>query len=293
MKKLILGLGLVVLSLQGHAAKNVFGRKLFAPENSMRISVHSLTAAMDQATFNAVVDHFEEVYGPIVGGSFGTKLVVRREWTSDVVNAYAEEDDGNFNIEIHGGLARHPETTPDALANVLCHEMGHHIGGAPKISFERWASNEGQSDFFANTKCMRKYFERDNNQAIVAKMAIPEIVKKDCALSFPSNEDQAICQRSAMSGLALAKLLHSLGGDGAVPAFDTPDLSKVSRTNDNHPEAQCRLDTYYAGALCEISHLENPVQTSERASFCMNDTHARGFRPACWYKEGSSRLDNN
>jgi hypothetical protein len=293
MKKLLLkvvsGLTLLTQATSSFAC-DINGQEGIAPTNSMRIPVNSLTATMNEETFNAVLDHFESIYGPIVA-SMGQKLVVRREWLSDTVNAFAEQFDGNYNIEMHGGLARHPEATPDALANVVCHEMGHHIGGAPKRSSFDWASNEGQSDFFANTKCMRKYFARDNNREIMAGVAVPEKVVLDCAASFPgAEEEQAICQRGAMSGLALAKLLHSLGdASRPVPAFDTPDLSVVRRTNHNHPQAQCRLDTYYAGSLCEIPDSVDPVmRNDERTGFCMNNTHARGFRPACWYKEVTS-----
>ena len=39
-----------------------------------------------------------------------------------------------------------------------------------------------------------------------------------------------------------------------VPSkFDTPDQTVVSATN-HHPAPQCRLDTYFAGAVCDKSY---------------------------------------
>jgi Zn-dependent protease with chaperone function len=52
-----------------------------------------------------------------------------------------------------GGLARDPLVTKDGFSAVICHEIGHHIAGAPRKGFS-WASNEGQADYFATTKCL-------------------------------------------------------------------------------------------------------------------------------------------
>jgi len=72
-----------------------------------------------------------------------------------------------------GGLARHETMTPDGFATVVCHELGHHLGGVPKkFSWfgNSWASNEGQADYFGIMKCLRKMFEHEDNVKIVKEI---------------------------------------------------------------------------------------------------------------------------
>ena len=137
---------------------------------------------------------------------------------------------------------------------VVCHELGHHIGGLPKKKMywsTTWAANEGQADYFASLKCMRRYMKDDDNVAIVEKMDVPEFVTKKCQESFTTQEEFAICQRTSMAGLSLGNLFKVLKKLNKDLKFDTPDPKKVSTTDHNHPAPQCRLDTYFAGALCD------------------------------------------
>jgi hypothetical protein len=184
---------------------------------------------------------------------------------------------------MYGGLARHDAITKDGFALVACHEVGHHIGGVPRYSDPqgRWASVEGQSDYFATTKCLRKLFMNDDNSTIVRGMNIPQDVEQKCTSQFNAQNDQDICKRISMAGMSGA----SLFAGGNPPKFTTPDPSKVQTTYESHPQPQCRLDTYYEGAKCgveediEIGQNDPNVGTCNRKN---NDTE--GLRPLCWYK---------
>jgi hypothetical protein len=98
----------------------------------------------------------------------------------------------------------------------------------------------------------------------------------------------------------LATLLAKLGGE-PMPSFDTPDTNVVTTTNVEHPEGQCRLDTYFSGALCTKQWDLNVIpakgfpqgQNSAAAEkvamqyscFVNNRTGTVGTRPACWFKQ--------
>lgn len=265
-----------------------------APENKMYIGVNDKNAdkGIDEATFNSVLDRVEAIYAPIISAR-GKQLDVVRNWEDGTVNAYAQQVGNTWKISMFGGLARHVEATADAFAAVACHELGHHIGGAPKKSSwfggVSWASNEGQSDYFATSKCMRKYMEADDNQAVVAAMEIPAVVTERCEASFANAEEIAMCKRGAMAGEALAKLLNSLRTGADPVAFTTPDRSTVSSTNHNHPAAQCRLDTYFAGAVCDKDAYADPSATDASEGYCMRvDGYQDGTRPLCWFKPSAS-----
>lgn len=288
LKNLILSTSVLALFSGSVLACNIDGSEGFLPENDMWISANSKSSAnanLDEAKFNEVIDNVVNVYEPIIR-SLGGKLNVERNWNDGTVNAYAHRKNGMWNVAMFGGLALHEAITPDGFALVVCHEIGHHIGGAPKKAswFSTWASNEGQSDYFATSKCLRKVFRNDNNKAIVSALDVPQTVIALCARQFNNADDQAICQRGAMAGLSTAKLFQSLRKQPEAPKFDTPDANVVRKTDDNHPQTQCRLDTYFAGAICDIDDNTDVDQRDEEAGVCYRaNGDSTGVRPLCWF----------
>ena len=84
------------------------------------------------------------------------------------MNAFAKQGASTWEVHMYGGLARHQAVTADGFALVVCHELGHHLGGAPqKVDWFgrlRWASNEGQADYWGTAKCFRKLLEERGRQ---------------------------------------------------------------------------------------------------------------------------------
>ena len=264
----------------------------FAPENNLYISADDKNAGtMTEERFNKIIDRVEAVYKPIVKTK-GGNLVVQRNWTDGTVNAYASRSGSTWNVAMFGGLARHKFVTDDGFMMVVCHELGHHIGGAPKKDDrwgmgKSWATNEGQADYFGTMKCLRNYFQDEDNQAVVAKMKIPAVVTAKCSTVYKSQEEIAICQRSAMAGYSVGRLFNDLSGDGVVD-FSKPDAAVVKTTYHNHPASQCRLDTYYQAALCDKALTDEVSATDEFAGVCaLKNGDAIGNRPSCWYKESN------
>jgi hypothetical protein len=261
----------------------------FLPENDMQIPVGAKrTGGISEAEFNAVIDKLETIYAPIISSRGGT-LRVSRKWKDGTVNASAMRLGPLYLVNMFGGLARHERITSDGFALVMCHEIGHHIGGAPKVAnfIQSWASNEGQSDYFATTKCLRQLFLNDNNRAIVSKMQVPRTLSAACTQAFTGRADRDICIRSGMAGASVAGLFAAMRNQPEAK-FETPDTNEVARTNDAHPAFQCRLDTYFQGALCEKSHTEDVSQRDEVQGTCHGSTgHTVGVRPRCWHRPKS------
>jgi hypothetical protein len=276
----------LTLALSGQVfACSEDGKGGFLPENGLNIPVGSkLAGGLSQTQFNAVIDKIEAIYAPIVS-NMGGKLKINRKWEDGTVNANATRL-GGWIVNMYGGLARHQTITEDGFALVLCHELGHQLGGAPKVSnfLNKWASNEGQSDYFATTKCLRKTFLNDNNPALVKKMVVPKTLSDACAKAWPNKDDKAICIRNGMAGVSVAGLFASLRNSPEAK-FETPDTKVVTKTDDAHPAYQCRLDTYFQGALCEVSFNEDVSQKDEVQGTCHGTLgHKIGLRPLCWFK---------
>ncbi len=80
------------------------------------------------------------------------------DWTNDVANAYAWQQNGQKYVSITGGLIRNIHIKQEAVGLVLSHEMGHHYGGLPRYtqSGNTWASCEGQSDYWGALVAQRQ-----------------------------------------------------------------------------------------------------------------------------------------
>lgn len=283
----------------------------FLPKNNFKIPVGYTKKAVGvepvtEEKFNAIIDHVEKFYAPVVE-SIGGKLKILRKWKDGTVNAYASRQGSTYTVAMFGGLARHKEISPDGFALVVCHELGHHIGGAPRYSGE-WASSEGQSDYWATKNCAKKIFSTQNNVAIVnnriakarylSQVSPPnsgtpgrvmdDFVRAKCEKVYKSPQTITLCIRTAMGGKSLAYLLADLRGS-KKPQFTTPDPGVVTRTNPRHPAAQCRLDTYFQGALCDVA--PDVMQDPNNPDFnsCNRRAgHEIGTRPLCWFKPENS-----
>jgi hypothetical protein len=145
-----------------------------------------------------------------------------------------------------------------------------------------WASVEGEADYFATLKCLRKLFADEDNESVVNNMEVKPLVKESCEHQHTDRALQLICIRSAMASEPLAQLLAELRGDG-VPDFSTPDGSKASRTVQSHPPAQCRLDTYFNASVCTADSNQDLSDSELYVGACKSDVQPSGARPLCWF----------
>lgn len=266
----------------------------YLPKNDLNIPEFSATSTVKsgitQQEFNSVIDKIESIYGSIING-YGGNLQVERLWSDGTVNAMASRQGNTYLVKMFGGLARHQAITKDGFALVACHEVGHHIGGVPRYTEQAggsWASTEGQSDYFATTKCLRKLFRNDNNIEIVANMQIDPVASTKCESQFSDPNEIAICKRIAMAGFSGSSLFANMGGN-SLPRFDQPDSNIVNRTYESHPAYQCRLDTYYQGAICTVADSVEIGQSNPDVGTCnRTEQFTEGLRPLCWFKPRGS-----
>ncbi|MBQ49306.1 MAG: hypothetical protein CMP10_18150 [Zetaproteobacteria bacterium] len=267
------------------------------PENNAHVyDSLSLKTGITEAQFNDAIDQVEAFYRPLYEEAFGAKLVINRNWRSSTVNASASINGSTWTVNMYGGLARRAEVTKDGFSKVLCHEVGHHVGGYPYYS-SRWAAAEGQADYFATLSCARELWRDQLAANAKFRKSADSFAREKCDDVWDSEEDQNLCYRAMMAGKSLGELLSNLGGTEAN--FDTPDQNVVTKTATRHPVGQCRLDTYMAGALCEKEWDPSVIagkQGSNSASSetktlpytCMTsqgfDGYLEGVRPSCWFK---------
>lgn len=290
----LISAGLITIAFtQSIYACDIHGQSGFLPENKMRIPVGlKANGGLTEAQFNTVLDKVERAYSSFVSQQTNgqDKLVIERRWTDETVNAYAtQENPGEYRIVMFGGLARHEAVNEDAMALVACHELGHHMGGAPRkndpTGKKRWASNEGQADYWGTMKCLRNLFENDNNDKVVKNLKVPAILDAQCRSIYTNTNEIALCKRTAMAGYQVGRLFNDLSGDQKPVDFNTPDKNVVTTMFDAHPASQCRLDTYFQASLCDHGFGEIVSTTDANVAVCSEVNGDKvGNRPKCWYK---------
>ncbi len=241
---------------------------------------------IDAESFDYIADTVVDLYAE----SFAQRQiqpVVNKRWDADEANALSSLTAGYdrkaqrslrvWEIELKGGLARHPLLSRDAFALVVCHEVGHHVGGAP---YAAELSSEGQADYFATASCMKRYLRKTRYPPSYWREQLPPELGRACAVSFPVTADQAICRRSILAAFTLSRWIADTNGVKA-PALTRQDATvRAATLAHGYPGAQCRLDTLVAGALCPIDN-ETPEACTRQEGY------EREARPRCWFKPPS------
>lgn len=119
----------------------------------------------------------------------GYPLLLEAQWESPYFGAGVSLYDNAYHLMILGGTTRLPEMTEDAYAAVVCHEIGHIVGGEPHqtISGAEWSSSEGQADFFAASVCLPRYYKNLNEKNIPARVEKAGFEMMNSFRKFDSN----------------------------------------------------------------------------------------------------------
>jgi uncharacterized protein (DUF2141 family) len=292
-----------VFTLMGFVAAPVSAPAAFLPPEVLAAALPNFGPAnMGEPEFRQILTEIQRAYAPIVS-SHGGRLSITGDWNSNTLNAGARQIFGNWQVQITGGLARVPELTPDGFALILCHELGHHLGGfawaRPDSPISGvWAATEGQSDYFATHVCTRKIWGNDSAKNAEARTVSSTEVITACDAVWTRVEEQNLCYRvlNAVQSMTLtmSKLMNK-----PAPAFSTPDPAVVNDTLTAHPAVQCRMDTSLQGAICPALFNEGLIpgknasggafgveaeREASNNSCTVYSKYSVGLRPACWYK---------
>lgn len=152
----------------------------------------------------------------------GKNLFLDARWDSPYFGAGIRPFEGMLGLMVLGGTARIDGMSHEAYAALICHELGHVIGGAPYQDFKgaEWSSSEGQSDFFAASICLPRYLE------YLGLKNIPKKIEEAGWFLFKSmapHSSETRAQRLQRGKLSL-------------PA--------VNVTTKGYPSLQCRYETF-------------------------------------------------
>ncbi len=282
----------------------------FLPEDQIS-PLASLTfgnSNITESEFNQEINRISNIYAPIISAN-GGKLNMSGDWKSEKINAAARQMFGSWQVVITGGLARRPELTLDAMTLILCHELGHHLGGfafapatpipIPVPGADAWAANEGQSDYYATHVCAHNVWGNDLERNAEFRNTTSVEIKSYCDSVWSNTDEQNLCYRNLTAAESVAFTMAALKKDATQPSFETPDQSVTDKTNNKHPATQCRMDTSFQGALC-LANFDESIIPGKKAAGGVDSVEAErealsnscssitgfdiGQRPACWFK---------
>ncbi len=208
-------------------------------------------AAKSDEDYGNSIKQFLQHYSPVVQ-SLGGHLRIDSHWDSDTLNAYSERESDQWVISVYGGLFRHPVISVDGFKAMLCHELGHHLGGTPYKADIPWMSTEPQADYYSGTDCLTELWKTENNIKAIEQSKIPTIVNLKCFAAFSTEERSALCIRIALAGFSFVefnRVEHGYASEVSPTDFAVAAPANTSGPSLNYPRAQCRLDTYFLAAL--------------------------------------------
>ncbi len=254
------------------------------PHNSLNI-LDEEKSDIKRSDFVEVINKIDNLYRPVIE-ELGVKFTIHDLWDDGKVNASARKEPKEYQLKIYGGLARFEPVSKDAFILVLCHEIGHLLGGAPTWKPYNFVSSEGQADYYSTLKCFRKYMKSENNADFLKNKAIHPVALEGCDNSFQIKENKDICLRSSLAAQGLARVVAELSNLDFIPQFDTPDpYERMFILFNGYPKPQCRIDTLLAGSLCKVNDkvdvLNNDLYNESVCSEIKG--HDSGARPKCWY----------
>ena len=230
--------------------------------------------------WDEVLDEIQQMYQYFLTPA-GITLSIDRFWDDPRTNGTVRREGDHWRVLIYGGYSMSRHVNKDVIARVACHELGHHFGGTVFYpGAYSWAAGEGQSDYWATLKCLRKYFENQDNARELSKVKVPVIVREKCMEVWKDPKDALICMRSSMAAKAWTLVMYN----NDSYQFDTPDENTVKVTSISHPNPQCRLDTHFQGALCLEDHMTDTTDENYKVGTCTRDLYDVGTRPRCWYR---------
>ncbi len=289
--KIIYGLA-IFLSAAQHGLTCEHG---FFPDNDLFIPANTENTIAKNAESGIITEVVKEIYNPIFSKD-GKKLIINFKWDNPAVNAYATRDDNNNPVvNITGGMLGHDLLSQDGLALILCHEIGHFLGGEPKklrgrSTKKSWSSAEGQADYFATAHCIKKVFKELPAIVHTEKSMTKNDSKSEQATRLQQEATRIckdpVCKRVAMASHNVAKVYASIDWFSGDLSLVQKDDYTVYQTIYNHPTPQCRLDTMVAALQCPDSDsIIFNKSGDELAGACKAPEYRR---PRCWFYPSTS-----
>jgi hypothetical protein len=245
-------------------------------------------------THDEVVSEFHrtaEKLAPLALLHGGELKVVSRD--REDLHVTADRVGKEWQVIYQGDLAGMGIADRDVAAAVVCHELGHLMGGFP-FAFPGdpqlgWLASEGQADYFSTHACLPYLWADELRENARFRERVTQEERQACDQIHAGQARRDLCYRTMNSAREFARVFVEFGA-WPTPAFETPSSYVVRETIHWYGTPQCRIDTLAQGALCStdfnfavipgLRFSGSEIQEAEREALeqsCPN-------RPRCWFR---------
>lgn len=239
--------GIILLSF------SAFGAAFEKAEDTFTylIHPHEITGSeITEQQFLTTIHEIHALYFPM-SQDLGRPMEIFHDWKMPYFSAWASNLDQVFKINFWGGFARLPSMSIETWEFVVCHEVGHIVGGEPMEDNKLLNdfSAEGQSDYFAITECLPHYY-RTFARTQFDRSRSTKFELETCNKRYKNTIDQNICLKTLKAGRDFSHILRESGHTDDPTSYHTPAPHTDETIDSSYPSPQCRLDSFLTGALC-------------------------------------------
>lgn len=196
----------------------------------------------------------------------------------------------------------------DVIAMILCHEVGHLLGGFPfkgavpgvPLAEGTKEAAEMQSDYFAGKECLPRLFASEPEVNARFRDEVDASTRARCDDVWRDEGARDVCYRIARTAERFG-IRDARRNGHPTPDLETPATDEVERTLSDYANSQCRVDTVVQGALCTKRNRVGVIPGIVDATIspdaeALSEPYAcsegPGARPRCWYKATGERLQD-
>ena len=229
------------------------------------------------AIYESRIRDFEETFRTIILQK-GLVLDVSLDPKLRVNESHALVNSDLYQINISGQLLAKYSIKPDTFDLILCHELGHILGGEPKQKGNPLYSSEGQADFFATAVCLPHLWNDGSNSSEFGtenSVVNPPIYCYSIHMS-----KRRLCKRVIEASWRVAKIYAT--------EFSLPQPVKIHSLSSHKLKyrffltPQCRFHTFLAGLAC-VDLPMGDFGTPQLDRLC-GAKESPVPRPFCWYR---------
>lgn len=244
-------------------------------------------ASVDRVDYMRITNSLTSIYADKIAEQGGHLKFILSE-VPGAPNAYAaKKSEGNWEITVISSFLSLSHQTVPTLGIILCHEIGHFLGGKPYVvgkqmtaAVRAWApkkmSVEGQADYFATSECIKNLANKIPDLFVNNKGLLNLHSAQECQRSYTNEKEVKLCNEILTASHQTILVYQQILDQLSIPSsfFAKIENAASDRTLDlvgEYPELDCRYETFIKGTLC----------SSLNVNEC-NDL--KWGRPACWFR---------
>ena len=237
------------------------------------LSANMISAKVNEIDFHHLSSSLIRIYSKQIQELSGNLKITLKDAHNENPNSYASKrENGVWEVTIISSLLQLEQIGPASLGMILCHEIGHFLGGHPYVIGRQLTaavrarapkkmSAEGQADYFASQFCFKELVHTLPGLLYETHFyPIDTVTENNC------QDDTCIksIHTSYETTLVYQELMrHFDVHESFFGNLDSPPTDRTLNYVGEYPTLECRFETFVSGLTCDETKCPS--------------------RPSCWF----------